>query len=168
MKKVISLLSLSILMLGSCQDFDYGDIPTPIDEEALNNAALVLGIKVDATHDWSTIQKGTVTIMADADLDDIAKVQILTESPFYNPNASLLAEAAVSKGEAVTLDYDVPRIYTRLIAACVSSQGQYYIKGFDVGTSDVSFTKATRSALRKSSAFDNLSESGVSLFHTLI
>ena len=156
MKKVISLLSLSILMLGSCQDFDYGDIPTPIDEEALNNAALVLGIKVDATHDWSTIQKGTVTIMADADLDDIAKVQILTESPFYNPNASLLAEAAVSKGEAVTLDYDVPRIYTRLIAACVSSQGQYYIKGFDVGTSDVSFTKATRSALRKSSAFDNL------------
>ena len=63
MKKVISLLSLSILMLGSCQDFDYGDIPTPIDEEALNNAALVLGIKVDATHDWSTIQKGTVTII---------------------------------------------------------------------------------------------------------
>lgn len=148
MKKVISLLSLSILMLSSCQDFDYGDIPTPIDEEALNNAALVLGVNIDTSHDWSTTEGGSITITADADMEDIAKVQILTESPFFNADANILTEVKTAKGETVTLQYDAPKTYTRLLAACVSSKGEYFIKGFDVGTEQLAFSKsATRATV---------------------
>lgn len=147
MKKVISLLSLSILMLSSCQDFDYGDIPTPIDEEAIRNATLALGVNIDTSHDWSTTESGSITITADADLEDIVKVQILTESPFFNANANVLTEVKATKGETVTLQYDAPKTHTRLIAACVSSKGDYFIKGFDVGTEELAFSKSTRATI---------------------
>lgn len=147
MKKVISLLSLSILMLSSCQDFDYGDIPTPIDEEAIRNATLALGVNIDTSHDWSTTESGSITITADADLEDIVKVQILTESPFFNANANVLTEVKATKGETVTLQYDAPQTHTRLIAACVSSKGDYFIKGFDVGTEELAFSKSTRATI---------------------
>ena len=140
------LLSLSTLFFVGCQDFDYGDLPTPIDEAAIQNAMLALGVSIDTSHDWSTTDNGSITITADADLEDVAKVQILTESPFYNVNASVLAEIDATKGETVTLTYDAPKTYTRLIAACRSSKGAYFIKGFDVGTEQLSFSKSTRAA----------------------
>ncbi len=146
MKKIVYLLSLGMIMLSSCQEFDYGDLPTPIDEEAIRNATLAFGVNIDTSHDWSTTEGGSITITADADLDDIVKVQILTESPFFNANANVLTEVKATKGETVTLQYDAPKTHTRLIAACRSSKGEYYIKGFDVGTEQLSFTKSTRAA----------------------
>ena len=147
MKRIrIILLSLSTLFFVGCQDFDYGDLPTPVDEAAINNAMLALGVSIDTSHDWSTTNSGSITITADAELDDVAKVMILTESPFYNVDACVLAETDATKGQTVTLTYDAPKTHTRLIAACRSSKGEYYIKGFDVGTEQLSFTKSTRAA----------------------
>ena len=147
MKKIIYLLSLGIIMLSSCQDFDYGDLPTPVDEEAIRNATLALGVSIDTSHDWSTTESGSITITADADMEDVAKVQILTESPFFNADANVLTEVKTAKGETVTLQYDAPKTYTRLLAACVSSKGEYFIKGFDVGTEALAFSKSTRAAI---------------------
>ena len=148
MKKItFILISLSTLLFVGCQDFDYGDLPTPVDEEAINNAKMVLGVGIDTSHDWNTTDNGSITITADAELDDIAKVQILTESPFFNANSRVLAEVNTTKGETVTLQYDAPKTYTRLMAACVSSQGEYFIKGFDVGTEELAFNKSTRAAI---------------------
>lgn len=145
MKRIrIILLSLSTLFFVGCQDFDYGDLPTPVDEAAINNAMLALGVSIDTSHDWSTTNSGSITITADAELDDVAKVMILTESPFYNVDACVLAETDATKGQTVTLTYDAPKTHTRLIAACRSSKGEYYIKGFDVGTEQLVFTKSTR------------------------
>ena len=147
MKKIVYLLSLGMIMLSSCQEFDYGDLPTPIDEEAIRNATLALGVNIDTSHDWSTTESGSITITADADLEDIVKVQILTESPFFNANANVLTEVKATKGETVTLQYDAPKTHTRLIAACVSSKGDYFIKGFDVGTEELAFSKSTRATI---------------------
>ena len=147
MKKIVYLLSLGMIMLSSCQEFDYGDLPTPIDEEAIRNATLALGVNIDTSHDWSTTESGSITITADADLEDIVKVQILTESPFFNANANVLTEVKATKGETVTLQYDAPKTHTRLIAACVSSKGDFFIKGFDVGTEELAFSKSTRATI---------------------
>lgn len=147
MKKIVYLLSLGMFMLSSCQEFDYGDLPTPIDEEAIRNATLALGVNIDTSHDWSTTENGSITITADADMEDIVKVQILTESPFFNADANVLTEVKTTKGETVTLQYDAPKTHTRLLAACVSSKGEYFIKGFDVGTEELSFCKSTRATI---------------------
>lgn len=144
MRKISIWALASILTLGSCsKEFVYND--ADITKE---NAEQIFGL-IDPNQDWRTTTSGTVTITADADLENIAKVQILTCSPFFNKNAKILAEAEATAGQTVTLSYDAPRTNTRVIAACTDNNGKYYIQGFNIGDKTISFkssTAATRAA----------------------
>ena len=158
-KKILFIATLvGMTMFTSCQRFDFDEAQ----EEAIRqNAENIFGT-IDPNQTWSSSVTGTVTITADASLKDIARVQILTESPFLNPNARVVAEAKAQKGQTVTLDYDVLNSYNRLIAACVDSKGHYHIKGFNIGETNVSFKNATTRAARR--AASNLPDlSGASL-----
>ena len=159
MKRIKYLAILALIGLSSCtQEFNYD--PT---QEIQENAENIFGL-IDPNQDWRTTTSGTVTITANAPLSDIAKVQILTESPFFNDQAKILAEAEVTAGQTVTLSYDAPRSNTRVIAACVDSNGKYYIQGFNIGDENVSFKSsstpvATRAAVitRSGSELPNIS-----------
>jgi hypothetical protein len=158
-KKILFIATLvGMSMFTSCNRFDFDEAR----QEAIRqNAEKVFG-DIDPNQTWSSSVSGTVTITADASLKEITRVQILTESPFMNPNARVVAEAQVQKGQTVTLDYDVLNSYNRLIAACVDSKGHYHIKGFDIGETNVSFKNGTTRAARR--AASNLPDlSGVSL-----
>lgn len=152
MKRTSSWILITILALSSCtQEFNYDP-----SEEIMSNAENIFGL-IDPNQDWRTFTSGTVTVTANADLDDITKVQILTESPFLNDNAKILAEAEAVAGQTVTLSYDAPRGIETLIAACVDSKGLHYIKPFDLNTQQVSFTTAvakTRGVTRGESDFN--------------
>lgn len=145
------LFLFSVLMLVSCTEkVHFETLRTEVNQEIVKaNAEATLGITIDPSQTWSSIQAGSISVKADAELEDIVKVQILTEPPYGNENAAVLSEKAASWGEEVTLAYEAPSVYTRLYAACVNSEGIYYIKGFDVGTTKVNFnsTNRTRAAL---------------------
>ena len=150
------LFLLSALILASC-GIDHDAVNEQIHQQSVkNNVEQKLGITIDPEQTWSSIVAGSITIKADADMSDITKVQILTESPFFNEEATVLNEIAVQNGDVVTLSYEAPNVYTRLIAACVNSKGFYYVKGFNIGDSQVSFTsyKATTRALTRAEGFD--------------
>ena len=141
MKRITYLAILALLGLNSCtQEFNYD--PT---QEIQENAENIFGL-IDPNQDWRTVTSGTVTVTTNAPLSDIAKVQILTESPFFNDQAKILAEAEVTAGQTVTLSYDAPRSNTRVIAACVDSNGKYYIQGFNIGDENVSFQSSSTPA----------------------
>ena len=143
MKKIVFCVITGALAFASCShDFDF-------DDTAIINAnsEKIFGL-IDPRHDWNTINSGSITITADADLNDIVKVQILTESPFGNDEARVLNETAVSKGSTVTLLYDAPNIYKELIAACVDSKGEYYVKVFSLNDKEVSFASAAKARTR--------------------
>ena len=144
MKRITNLAILALLGLSSCtQEFTYD--PT---QEIQENAENIFGL-IDPNQDWRTTTSGTVTVTANANLDNITKVQILTESPFFNDQAKILAEAEVTAGQTVTLNYDAPRSNTRLIAACIDSNGKYFIKGFNIGDEEVNYqTSSTHSGTR--------------------
>ena len=138
MKRISNWAIIALLAFSSCaKEFNYD--PT---EDIKENAENIFGI-IDPNQDWRTVTSGTVTVTANAALDDIAKVQILTESPFFNDQAKILAEADVTAGQTVTLSYDAPRSNSRLIAACVDSNGKYYIKGFNLDDKEVSFNSSS-------------------------
>ena len=151
MKKISIWAVIALLAFSSCaKDFNSYD-PS---EEIKNNAENVFGI-IAPNQDWRTVISGAVTIAANADLDDIAKVQILTESPFFNDQAKILAEADVAAGQTVMLNYDAPRENSTLIAACIDSKGHHYIKPFDAGTSQISFTATTANSPAQTRALPN-------------
>ena len=122
---------------------------TPTNESTQNkinvNVAKVFGTTFSANQDWSSTKKYTVSVTANAPMNDIAKVQILTESPYFNEDARVLNEATVSKGQSISITYDCPSEYTDLVAACVDSKGIYYVAGFKAGDAQVNFQEAKAS-----------------------
>ena len=144
MKKLSILTILGALAIASCTDIDFDSSRA---ELIKGNAENVLGI-IDPNQDWSSISSGTITITADAPLYNIEKVQILTGSPFFNSEASVLAEAETSKGGIVTLSYDAPNIYSSLVAVCIDDKGHQYIKSFNIGEDALSFKSSTSASTR--------------------
>ena len=163
MKKIMTLAVCGILLLTSCvKGFDeVGPEPTPdptptptptnnkaTQEEIDANVVKVFGTTFSADQDWSSTKKYTISVTADAPMEDIAKVQILTEAPYFNEDARVLNEAEISKGQTVSLTYDCPSEYTDLVAACVDSKGIYYVAGFKAGDTDVKFTEPAKARTR--------------------
>ena len=146
--KYLFLFILSSLLVSCGMDMELSEEQF-FEERVKYNAEKKLGVTIDPNHTWSSVTKGSITITADAPLNDIARVQILTESPFLNNDeAMFLAEAKVSKGETVTLNYEAPQHLDRLVAACIDSEGHYYIKSFAVEASKLSFSLTANARTR--------------------
>ena len=161
MKKLMTIAVLSTVLLTSCvKGIDAPEpepTPTPdptptsnkaTQEEIDANVVKVFGTTFSPDQDWSSTTKYSVSVTADAPMADIAKVQILTEAPYFNDDARVLNEATASKGQTVTLTYDCPAEYTELVAACVDSKGVYYIAGFKAGDAKVTFQTAAKTRTR--------------------
>ena len=169
MKKLMTLAVLGTALLTSCvKGIDAPEpepTPTPdptptsnkaTQEEIDANVVKVFGTSFSPNQDWSSTTKYTVSIVADAPLSDIAKVQILTEAPYFNEDARVLNETTTSKGQSVSLTYDCPADYTELIAACVDSKGVYYVAAFKAGDAQVNFQKTAQARTRAAYTLDNL------------
>ena len=160
MRKLFTIAVLGLIISSCTKGFDAPEPtpeptpdPTPTNNKATQeeinaNVAKVFGTTFSPNQDWSSTTKYTVTITADAPMSDIAKVQILTEAPYFNEDARVLNEATTSKGQTVTLTYDCPAEYTELVAACVDSKGVYYIAGFKAGDAKVTFQTAAKTRTR--------------------
>ena len=153
MTKKLFFILASSLLIASCSKHEIVPITPPSDDQQAtkDRAKEILG-NIDPAQEWNSIKSGSVTIVADAQLQDIVKIQILTESPILNENAKVLAEANVKKGESVTLSYDAPNVYSQLMAACVNKDGVYYQKVFHIGETNVRFTSSTSSQVARRAA----------------
>jgi len=157
MTKQLLCALVVIAAVASCNklDLQYDEsAKNTKDEKAINDNAKTIFGDIDPKQNWNSITSGNVNVTANADLKNIVKVQILTESPFMNPEAKVLSEATVTSGQTVNLKFDTPNCYTRLIAACVDKDGVYYIKGFNVGDQDVSFTSGTSRAANRAPKYN--------------
>lgn len=160
MKKLFTwaVLAMTIAMYSSCSKEKDLYVPTATNQDntqaIADNVKNIFGVTFDAEHDWTMLQQHKVSITADAELNDIAKVAILTSVPSDKGNAYVLNSSKVKAGETITLIYDVPEGVTRLIALCLNNDGAYRIKGFNVGQESVSFgTKSNARGSRR--AFEN-------------
>lgn len=156
------LMTAASLLFVNCMNHDDDmNVNIPLDKNAISENAKELFGEIDPSQDWSSITQGSIIVTADADLKDIEKVQILTESPFSNSNAFVLNEANVSKGQKVKLVYDAPNVYDTLFAACISKDNTYYVKVFSVNDSEVSFTEPAASRMNRAgeqNQYPNLSD----------
>ena len=151
--KKIAIALLAALAAISCTNHDNWFENNETTKTQENAAKLFKSI--DPNQDWNMMQSGTVNITADADLDDIVKIQILTESPFGNEYATILNEAEVKPGQQVSMVYDAPNIYDQLFAACINKKGVYYIKAFTPGEQNVSFSETVSATRASDSGYPN-------------
>ena len=87
----LSAVVCSLVFAGCTKMPEYSEnniTPQPTQEEIAQNVQNIFGTTFSPDQDWSTTKAGSVTITANAALDNIAKVQILTGSPFGNKDAN--------------------------------------------------------------------------------
>ena len=154
MKRISNLAVLAIIALSSCvsvPDYDtsYSNSTELTPEQINDNVKNVFGTTFDPNQDWTMSAEGSVKITADANLNDIVKVQVLSESPFLNGDAMVLNQKDVSYGETVELTYEAPKGATKLIAACVNKTGNYFVKTFDINAQTVSFKSTSSRAITR-------------------
>ena len=147
-------LFAAIAMLASCgkYEFDASQISQEIAQQQAKN---LLGIDIDPNQDWRPIRNGSVTITANADLENIVRVEVLTESPFNNEDAMVLNSMECQPGQQVTLTYEAPDYLTQLMAACVNDKGVYYVKVFDIDSQAVDFKTANAPTRASEGGFPN-------------
>jgi hypothetical protein len=118
---------------------DQEEFPELSKEQIDQNVKNVFGTTFSPDQDWTMSVTGSVKIKADADFNDIVKVQVLSETPFLNGDAMVLNQANATNGETVELSFEAPKGATQLIAACVNKTGNYFVKTFDINAETVSF-----------------------------
>ena len=91
---------------------------------------------VDVDHDWQLIT--TKTLMVDLyGLEDIERVQILTDNPVVNDQATILGEAYVEDKTSMFMSVSYPNLQETFYAAAIDSEGRYTIVKFDLDDSSV-------------------------------
>ena len=96
MKKLFTwaVLAMTIAMYSSCSKEKDLYVPTATNQDntqaIADNVKNIFGVTFDAEHDWTMLQQHKVSITADAELNDIAKVAILTSVPSDKGNAYVL------------------------------------------------------------------------------
>lgn len=150
MKKssLILFAAAGLMTLASCsRDTEIFNAENAKDAAIKANVEKIFGVTFNPNQDWCMTTSGKVTLTINTpELKDVAKVQILTTSPFGNSDcngAQILNQKNVKYGETVTLYYDAPKAFTELYAACVMNDGQYFIQQFNAGEEKVVFEPTT-------------------------
>ena len=91
---------------------------------------------VDENHDWQL--STTKTLMVDLyGLEDIERVQILTDNPAVSDLAAIVGEGYVSNKSVVPVSISYPNLKKTLYAAAIDSEERYTIMVFDPSVKDV-------------------------------
>lgn len=146
-------LFAAIAIVASCGKYEF-DATQVNPEIATQQAQNQLGIDIDPNQNWKPIRNGSVTITANADLENIVRVEVLTETPFSNEDAMVLNSVECKPGQQVTLNYEAPDYLTQLVAACVNDQGVYFIKVFDIDCQTVDFQATSNGARSRAAAVE--------------
>lgn len=151
-RKAFGLVLLGAMALSSCKQDLYENQPKPeettddggttavvTDAKRVAYAEKVLGVTIDKEQDWSLTEEYSITIKADADLDNISTVAVLDANP-YAGESNRLATASLTNGGTTTIKFRAPKSADLLYAACLTQSGECVARAFVPGQdSDVSF-----------------------------
>ena len=144
MNMMKQFLYFGLLAVALCGCSKEKDLFTPkevmTDDQRVSYAELMLGISIDKNQNWVLTEKYQVVVTADAQLDDISKVCILSDDPFLS-SAHVLASVPATSGKDVRLEFRTPLADKLLHAACINNKGDIQTVAFVAGTDSVRFVK---------------------------
>ena len=132
MKQTVSLWTLPTILLVVCtivltsckHDMDdYKKQPYDVtDEERVAYAEKILETTIDPEQNWELTSECSVTITANARLDNISMVAVLQGNPYGGESFILAAKEATRDAEP-TLSFRAPQGVDYLYAACINHDG---------------------------------------------
>lgn len=93
-------------------------------------------VDVDEDHDWQL--STTKVLMVDlTGLEDIERIQFLTDNPVATDQATVVGEAFVTSKTVVPMTITYPNLQEKLYAAAIDSEDRYTIVAFEPKVKDV-------------------------------
>ncbi len=104
---------------------------------------------IDATHNWELSTRRSIIIKANANMENMEKVMVLSKDPLTSTDAQIMAEtAATTEGGLHTLLFAAPSAQTTFYAAVKTTDKQYAVVPFTTSTREVSFESKTVGTLK--------------------
>ena len=95
---------------------------------------------IDDTHNWELSTRRSIVIKANANMENMEKVMVLSKNPLTSSDAQIMAEAeATTEGGLHTLLFAAPSSQTSFYAAVKTTDKQYAVVPFTTANSQVSF-----------------------------
>ena len=95
---------------------------------------------IDQTHNWELSTRRSIVIKANASMENMEKVMVLSKNPLTATDAQIMAEtAATTEGGLHTLLFAAPSAQTTFYAAVKTTDKQYAVVPFTTSNSQVSF-----------------------------
>ena len=116
-KKIIYALAISLPLLSSCQDEDFGFTKQEIRESVFTRDFISAFGPVAEDQDWIGFDGGRVTVFCDQD----ARISIYTTGL---KESILVREAYLPEGETMTIGYDVPAGVDEVNVVCHTRNGK--------------------------------------------
>ena len=154
LSKMIGGLTLVVVFTGCKHDLAEYQPYTVTDEERVTYAEKVLGnIRIDPNQDWVLTKTFKVVVKADAPLQDIDKVQVLSGNPYLQP-VSVLAEGAIKNGATQEIRFRASQADQLFYAACINRQGQVASVAFTADADSAYFKQPYRPTITRGMADD--------------
>ena len=103
---------------------------------------------IDQTHNWEQSTRRSIIIKANASMENMEKVMVLSANPLTSSDAQIMAEeAATTEGSLHTLLFAAPSSQTSFYAAVKTTDKQYAVVPFTTSNSQVSFEDKTTGTL---------------------
>ena len=103
---------------------------------------------IDDTHNWELSTRRSIVIKANANMENMEKVMVLSKNPLTSSDAQIMAEAeATTEGGLHTLLFAAPSSQTSFYAAVKTTDKQYAVVPFTTANSQVSFEDKTTGTL---------------------
>lgn len=104
---------------------------------------------IDQTHNWELSTRRSIVIKANANMENMEKVMVLSKDPLTSTDAQIMAEtAATTEGGLHTLLFAAPSAQTTFYAAVKTTDKQYAVVPFTTSTREVSFESKTVGTLK--------------------
>ena len=133
MKKSALFLGLALLATG-CHKDHFGQLKKyeVTNKDRVDYAESNLGVKIDPNQDWILTKKYSVKLTADANLDNIKEVMVLSSNPYAGVTYRM-ARLELTNGGTATLNFTSPLSCTMLYAACLSAKNECIARPFRPG-----------------------------------
>ena len=104
---------------------------------------------IDQTHNWELSTRRSIVIKANANMENMEKVMVLSKDPLTSTDAQIMAEtAATTESGLHTLLFAAPSAQTTFYAAVKTTDKQYAVVPFTTSTREVSFESKTVGTLK--------------------
>ena len=121
----IVLTAIAVAIAACSRDVN---LYQPTEEEVMENAEALFGVKIDPNQDWRMADYATASVAVDGNQGETYTVKIYSNDPLADKSGYVLAKGKVKSGSTFTTRFEYPVAETALVVGITDAKGNTVLK----------------------------------------